>query len=258
MLGHLVHHQQEQWVPVLEASSMLCRGTLILCGRLLSAQGCPAWGSKDGLPPYTPLRSLQVVWQRKTPTRLPEALWLRLKPSPDLVNATSWVTNRLGTYISPFEVTEGGSSDSPHMRARQSNWLGRPALLGVSGHNTKACTCNALQVILNGSHSITGVQQERSLRVASADGAERLWVSSYDTPLAAMGKPACFPNPSIGPDMEHGMSFNLVWASGIHPRAVGHQPATAVGVPHGAPAAHGGRLHDGCDDGAALHDTPAP
>ncbi len=67
----------------------------------------------------------------------------------------------------------------------------------------------AVQVMRNGSHSIHSVQDD-GISVASADGQERLHIHSLDAPLVAMGDPIPFPNACVGPDMEQGMSFNLV------------------------------------------------
>lgn len=46
-----------------------------------------------------------VVWQNKTPTRLPEALWLSFQPSPDVIDVDSWRMHKLGSLISPTEVS---------------------------------------------------------------------------------------------------------------------------------------------------------
>lgn len=48
---------------------------------------------------------LTLVWQNKTATRLPEALWLRFKPSNSGdVNPDSWVMHKIGSNIYPHEV----------------------------------------------------------------------------------------------------------------------------------------------------------
>ncbi|KAL4430828.1 hypothetical protein ABPG75_006084 [Micractinium tetrahymenae] len=56
-------------------------------------------------------RELQVAvtWELKTPTRLPEALWVRWRPDPAAVNASTWVLHKLGQPISPLEVILNGS-----------------------------------------------------------------------------------------------------------------------------------------------------
>ena len=71
-------------------------------------------------------------------------------------------------------------------------------------------TKNHKKVILNGSHSIHAVDDERSVSVASASGAERLSVSSLDAALLAAGAPIAMPNPSEGPDLDEGASAALV------------------------------------------------
>jgi hypothetical protein len=50
-----------------------------------------------------------VTWEDKTPTRLPEAFWLRWAPRSDAVNASSWLMYKLGQPISPLEVMLNGS-----------------------------------------------------------------------------------------------------------------------------------------------------
>ena len=75
--------------------------------------------------------------------------------------------------------------------------------------------CGGLQIVRNGSHSIHAVS-EAGVSVDSADGAERLTLRSLDAPLVALGRPAPFPNPCIGPDMHEGVSHNLannVWGA---------------------------------------------
>ncbi|KAL4451756.1 hypothetical protein ABPG75_007418 [Micractinium tetrahymenae] len=53
--------------------------------------------------------SVDVTWQDKTPTRLPEALWLRWVPREGAVNTSSWRLYKLGQPISPMEVVFNGS-----------------------------------------------------------------------------------------------------------------------------------------------------
>lgn len=49
-----------------------------------------------------------VVWQNKTPTRLPEALWLSFVPDPEAIDVDSWRMHKLGSWISPQEVGLNG------------------------------------------------------------------------------------------------------------------------------------------------------
>lgn len=53
-----------------------------------------------------------VLWQGKPPTRLPEALWLRLVPGAGVVDESSWRMHKLGSPIDPLQVRgEGGWED---------------------------------------------------------------------------------------------------------------------------------------------------
>jgi hypothetical protein len=45
-----------------------------------------------------------MVWQNKTATRLPEALWLRFKPARGAVARHTWLMHKLDGAISPSEV----------------------------------------------------------------------------------------------------------------------------------------------------------
>jgi hypothetical protein len=42
------------------------------------------------------------------------------------------------------------------------------------------------------------------------DHQEQLHINTLDVPLVNLGKPNPFPNPCDGPDMEQGVSFNIV------------------------------------------------
>lgn len=44
------------------------------------------------------------MWQEKTPTRIPEALWFSFKPATSAVDAASWRLHKLGSSIHPHEV----------------------------------------------------------------------------------------------------------------------------------------------------------
>ena len=55
---------------------------------------------------------ITLVWQNKTATRLPEALWLRFKPSTSAVARHSWLMYKLDGAVSPAEVCAGHQ----HMR----------------------------------------------------------------------------------------------------------------------------------------------
>lgn len=48
------------------------------------------------------------------------------------------------------------------------------------------------------------------MSVASKDGTEQLHIHTVDVPLVNVGKPNPFPNPCDGPDMSHGVSYNII------------------------------------------------
>lgn len=52
---------------------------------------------------------LDVVWQDKTPTRIPEAMWVRFRPDPTAVDIDSWRMHKLGSLVAPDEVVYNGS-----------------------------------------------------------------------------------------------------------------------------------------------------
>eukprot|EP00879_Flechtneria_rotunda_P010814 GHRR01011301.1.p1 GENE.GHRR01011301.1~~GHRR01011301.1.p1 ORF type:complete len:838 (+),score=278.05 GHRR01011301.1:406-2919(+) len=55
-------------------------------------------------PQDTPQLHITLVWQNKTATRLPEALWLRFKPAAGAVDKDTWVMRKLASHINPTEV----------------------------------------------------------------------------------------------------------------------------------------------------------
>lgn len=52
---------------------------------------------------------VNLIWENKTPTRLPEAFWLQWQPKPNAVDVNSWKMSKLGSLISPLEVILNGS-----------------------------------------------------------------------------------------------------------------------------------------------------
>ncbi|KAL6772128.1 hypothetical protein ACKKBG_A29040 [Auxenochlorella protothecoides x Auxenochlorella symbiontica] len=70
--------------------------------------GAPAavWTEVRALPGSDGLL-VDILWENKTATRLPETLWVRWSPSE--VDAQSWVMYKLGTPVSPLEVLRNGS-----------------------------------------------------------------------------------------------------------------------------------------------------
>jgi hypothetical protein len=73
---------------------------------LVKHAGAPqqAWITLES-PPTSHLLHLTLVWQGKTPTRLPEALWLRFRPGRGSVDPGSWLMHKLDGAISPSEVS---------------------------------------------------------------------------------------------------------------------------------------------------------
>jgi len=64
------------------------------------------------LPKEQPVVQLNFFWFQKPATRLPEALWLSFQPIAP--NATSWMLEKSGEAVSPFEVVPSGNR---HMHA---------------------------------------------------------------------------------------------------------------------------------------------
>ncbi|WIA20109.1 hypothetical protein OEZ85_005961 [Tetradesmus obliquus] len=64
------------------------------------------------------------------------------------------------------------------------------------------------EIIVNGSHALHAVSQ--GVSVLSRDHSEQLHISTLDVSLVNLGRPNPFPNPCDGPDMAHGVSFNIV------------------------------------------------
>ncbi|KDD76566.1 hypothetical protein H632_c180p1, partial [Helicosporidium sp. ATCC 50920] len=68
--------------------------------------------------------SLDVVWEDKTATRLPEALWWRWTPAKKAVDAKTWTLVKLDQPVSPLDVVLNGShalhavgDDAAHVRS---------------------------------------------------------------------------------------------------------------------------------------------
>lgn len=60
-------------------------------------------------PPDSDTLYINLIWENKTPTRLPEAFWLQWQPEPNAVDVNSWKMSKLGSAISPLEVIMNGS-----------------------------------------------------------------------------------------------------------------------------------------------------
>ena len=52
---------------------------------------------------------IDIVWENKTATRLPEAMWLSWECDAPAVDPSSWAMSKLGQWISPLEVMRNGS-----------------------------------------------------------------------------------------------------------------------------------------------------
>jgi hypothetical protein len=76
--------------------------------KLVKHAGAPA---RAWLVLASPAESAQLqvtlVWQNKSATRLPEALWLRFKPGRGAVAQDTWLMHKLDGAISPSEVRGG-------------------------------------------------------------------------------------------------------------------------------------------------------
>ncbi|KAK9798230.1 hypothetical protein WJX73_010911 [Symbiochloris irregularis] len=88
--------------------------------RVVTRSEFPGWVVQEAGAPeavITELRSdvsspelhLDITWVNKTPTRLPEAMWVRFAPSLRAVDPKSWRMHKLGQLISPLEVMLNGS-----------------------------------------------------------------------------------------------------------------------------------------------------
>jgi len=142
-------------------------------------------------PPPRPL-VVAAVWRRKTPTRRPEALWLRFAPgSGAAVDAASWRLSKVG----------GGG--------------------GASGSTTDGLfTVSPFDVAVNGSHAMHAVSDD-GVAVRSSPGGEVLRIGTLDAALVAAGAPRPFPVPRRAgtppPDLAgEGISYcayNNVWGT---------------------------------------------
>jgi hypothetical protein len=75
--------------------------------RLVKHAGAPAraW-LLLAAPPDSDELQVTLVWQNKTATRLPEALWLRFKPERSAVAHHTWLMHKLDGAINPSEVRD--------------------------------------------------------------------------------------------------------------------------------------------------------
>jgi hypothetical protein len=64
---------------------------------------CP----RNSFPPNTPELAVAVAWQGKTPTRLPEALWLSWAPGPAAQTHT-WALQKINSRAHPHDVRGHG------------------------------------------------------------------------------------------------------------------------------------------------------
>jgi hypothetical protein len=59
------------------------------------------------LPSAEPVVHLEFSWFDKPATRMPEAIWLSF--NPNVPDQQSWVMDKSGEQVSPFDVAPGGS-----------------------------------------------------------------------------------------------------------------------------------------------------
>jgi hypothetical protein len=135
--------------------------------------GAPAsaWLLLRAAPGGGPL-AVAVAVQHKTPTRLPEATWLRLKPGA-AAEPESWAAAKLGAWISPRESVKNGSA----------------ALHAVSAAGVRVASAAAV-----------GGDDARRLQ---------LTIGSADAALACFGDHYPLPTPPTPPDLSLGASFCL-------------------------------------------------
>lgn len=77
-----------------------------------AASGVPEKGSvvsgvdaQSGAPDADALH-VSVVWQEKTPTRIPEAMWFRFTPAADAVDHNSWRLHKIDSVVDPLKVNK--------------------------------------------------------------------------------------------------------------------------------------------------------
>lgn len=125
-----------------------------------------------------PVLRATVVCQGKTPTRLPEGMWVRFRPNLGTAVAESWRLTKLGRPIHPHAVMRNGSRS-----------------LHAVGDEGVYVTSQSL----------------------SSNGArQRMTIQSLDAMLVSPGLPTLMPNLRRVPDLTKGVSFNLwnnIWGT---------------------------------------------
>ncbi|EIE25882.1 hypothetical protein COCSUDRAFT_46416 [Coccomyxa subellipsoidea C-169] len=117
-----------------------------------------------------------VLWVNKTATRLPEALWVRFTPDPQVADPDTWGMSKLGSLVSPTDIVRNGSH----------------SMHGVDDDGVL----------------VRGLGHKKSW--------EQLRIRTLDCALVSPGVPNPFPNPLTPSDMTQGMSFNLannIWGT---------------------------------------------
>jgi hypothetical protein len=180
------------WQRALPGGGVAVDVALSLPARLQAEAGAPAelWLRLES-PPDSPQLRLSVAWRGKTPTRMPEALWLTFRPAAGVVDEGSWRLHKLGGAIDPGAVMLNGSQ---------------------------------------GMHAVgdEGVSVTAAAPAGGGAAAETLRVRALDAPLVSPGVASPFPNGVRVPDMREGVSFALVnniWATnyvGCWPAGVPH------------------------------------
>lgn len=133
--------------------------------------------------PTTPIDDglhVTVTWVKKTPTRLPEALWVDWQPHQ--ADSTSWRMWKLGSPVDPAGVLRNGSQ----------------SMHGVGDEGFHVDSHDAQHVI------------------GTRKSAERLRIRTLDAALVSPGAATPFPNPDKPPDLNLGMHSLLaanIWGT---------------------------------------------
>ena len=222
-------------------------------------------------PPGTPELLLDVGWERKTPTRLPEALWVRWRPpvaataggssgggggqptavvsepAAGGVDPSSWLLYKLGQPISPLEVLLNGSRSLHAVGDEGVSVAAAAADPNGAGVARTAAPCSGgggagqtVECMLHAGASWAIGRGGGGDGGTAARAPPRLRIRSLDAALASPGRPMPFPNLREQPDLTEGISFclvNNIWCAPV--RIAPLQPPRSACFPPGAVAAGG-------------------